>query len=410
MSSSPASRIPARTVTAFPPSTAQDKAVQSAAPLALPGISVCHLTPIQAALDERAFSRESVSALPYGLHPTIVGPHSMTGSLEGVEFVSAPPVRNRALRILSGFRLLRWALPRRADIWHVHNPEMLPAALLLKWLFRKKVVYDSREDFPAMMLTKTYLSPRWRKFMSRFVAAAEQFAARQLDGVVTADPGSLRPLARSGNSKKLVLYNFPNLDVFAPKPVEKTFDLVYRGGLSERAGTFVLLRAVRYLLDSGFSPRVLLFGYVDNEASQRALNEVIAELRIENLITLAGRIPYSEMAATLSSARILVCPLQTIPKFMNNIPVKVFEAWACGVPVIASDLPPIRPFIRNRPYGLLFKPDDVVELATKIRGLLESPALLEQYGTQAREAVLSRYNNSGEARKLVSFYNRVLSC
>lgn len=335
----------------------------------------------------------------------------MQGSLEGVHFVPVPTIKNRALRILSGLRLLRWALPQKADIWHVHSPELIPAALILKLIFRKKVVYDTREDFPAMMLTKPYLPQCMRKFMSWTVAAAEQFAARTLDGVITADPGSLRPLSHVGKSKKLVFYNFPNLRYFpSTKAVEKSFDLVYRGGLSERAGTFVLLRAVRYLLDSGVSVRLLLFGYVDNDESQQVLNNTLAELGVSHLVTLGGRIPHAEMAGTLSRARISICPLQKIPKFMNNIPVKVFESWACGLPVIASDLPPIRPFFRNRPYGSLFTPGDAVDLARQIRQLLDSPERIEQYGQKARQAVLSRYNNTGEVRKLISFYKRVLSC
>jgi glycosyltransferase involved in cell wall biosynthesis len=409
--SSPVSPISSAQFSALSPSLAKNVQANSVARTRLPGVRVCHLTPLQNWRDDRAFSRESLSALPYGLRSTIVGPHSMRGTLEGVEFIPVPAIRNRALRILFGFRLLPWALPQKADIWHVHSPELIPAALVLKWIFRKRVVYDSREDFPSMMLTKTYLPARVRKFMSRFVAAAERFAARELDGVLTADAGSLRPLAHAGKSEKLVLYNFPNLHYFpATEPVEKTFDLVYRGGLSERAGTFVLLRALRLLLDSGIPARLLLFGYMDNEQSRQTLNNSLAELGIEHLVTVGGRILYNDMAATLSRARVLVCPLQKIPKFMNNIPVKVFEAWACGLPVIASDLPPIRPFFRNRPYGFLFTPGDAADLASKIGRLLESPQLLEQYGLQARQAVLSRYNNSGEARKLISFYRRVLSC
>jgi glycosyltransferase involved in cell wall biosynthesis len=408
---SPLSHIPSAHVAPLSPSATKTVFEEAGVKLRLRGVKVCHLTPIQNWRDDRAFSRESLSALPYGLRCSIVGPHSMQGSLEGVEFVPVPSIKNRALRILFGLRLLRWALPQKADIWHVHSPELIPAALILKLIFRKKVVYDTREDFPAMMLTKTYLAPRMRKFMSKAVAAAEDLAARSLNGVVTADPGSLRPLSHTGRSKKLVFYNFPNLRYFSPtQPVEKTFDLVYRGGLSERAGTFVLLRALRYLLDSGIPARLLLFGYMDNEQTRQTLNDTLAELGVGHLVAVGGLIPHSEMAATLSRARISICPLQNIPKFMNNIPVKVFESWACGLPVIASDLPPIRPFFRNRPYGFLFEPGNAVDLACKIRRLLESPQLIEHYGQLARQAVLSHYNNAGEVRKLISFYKRVLSC
>src|SRR5580692_7259254 len=101
---------------------------------------------------------------------------------------------------------------QKADIYHVHNPENIPAGLLLKFLFRKRVVYDSREDFPAMMLNKTYLSPGLRKLAQQAVFKAERLAANYFDGFVTADAGTLRPHAKHGQSRKLVFYNLPNLE------------------------------------------------------------------------------------------------------------------------------------------------------------------------------------------------------
>jgi glycosyltransferase involved in cell wall biosynthesis len=315
------------------------------------------------------------------------------------------------MRILLAVRLAYWALKQRADIYHVHSPELIPAGLLLRLVFGKKVVYDTREDFPSMMLTKTYLPQRWRPAASRLILAIEGLAARFLNGVITADAGSLRPLARKGRSRKLVFYNFPNLKFFPEsKSPRKQYDLVYRGGLSERAGTFVLLRAVRLLMNRGVPVRLLLFGYTDNRESEQFLKDFLVAHGIQHLVTLRGIIPHDEMASTLSLARIAVCPLQKIPKFMNNIPVKVFESWACGLPVIATDLPPIRPFFAGRKLGMLVKPGDAHDLAHAIRQLLASPNLIDEYGRHARRVVLERYNIGMEIPKLLSLYERVLSC
>ena len=374
-------------------------------------VRVCHLSPVQRARDERAFSRESLPAAAYGLQFTIVGPHSFAGMIEGVEFVPVPKSRNLILRILLPIRMLRWALKQNVEIYHVHNPELIPTGIALKFLFHKKVVYDTREDFPSMMLTKSYLPPRWRRPVSRIVARFEKLAGRFLDAVITADSGSLRPLAKTGKSRKLVLYNFPNLKFFPPvENTEKCYDLVYRGGLSERAGTFVLLEALRLLADRGITPRLLLFGYTDNAESERRIRELLKSLCIEKLVTMKGTIPHEAMAGTLSQARIAVCPLQKIPKFMNNIPVKVFESWACGLPVIATDLPPIRPFFRRAGLGLLVQPGKPEELANAIHRLLCAPELIEECGRRARQAILQQYNTNMEIHKLVSLYQKVLAC
>jgi glycosyltransferase involved in cell wall biosynthesis len=379
--------------------------------LRLLGLKVCHLSPMQTARDERAFSRQCMPLIPFGVRPVIIGPHSSRGSINDVEFVQIPKSRNRALRILLSAKIVYWALKQKAHIYHAHSPELIPAALILRLLFRKKVVYDSREDFPAMMLTKTYLPKPLRSPMAKLVSGVEQVAARLLDGVITADPGSLRPLARTGSSKKLVFYNFPNVQYF-PEPLasQKPYDLVYRGGLSERAGTFVLLKAVRLLLDRGIQPRLLLFGYTDNAQVHQSICDRLKDLGIEHLVKLGGFIPYEEMAATLSLARIAICPLQDIPKFRNNIPVKVFESWACGLPVIATDLPPIRPFFSDRTLGVLFRPGDSVELADAIQSLLESPQLIAKSGRHGRQLIMEKFNATEEAHKLLTFYETVLAC
>ena len=383
---------------------------QSIVASTLRGVVVCHLSPIENRRDERAFSRECLPSLRYGLRPRILAPQCGEGQQEGVEYVSLPRSRGRILRILFASRFVKAAVRQKADIYHVHSPELIPAGLLLKFVFGKRVVYDTREDFPSMMLTKTYLPPNLRKITSRIVASVERLAARSLDGFVTADSGTLRPHAKAGRSRKLVFYNFPNLNYFPePRTMEKSFDLVYRGGLSERAGTFVLLNALRLLKEQGIPLRLLMFGYADNPQTEESIRYAIFNLGIEELVTLKGVIPHEEMAATLSKARIAICPLQQIPKFLNNIPVKVFESWACGLPVIATDLPPIRPFFGNRPYGALVKPGDALGLAKAIRKMISSDRVIEECGRQARRAVVERYNSDLEIRKLLSLYEEVLS-
>src|SRR5215471_6775327 len=245
-------------------------------------IAVCHLSPVESRRDERAFSRQSTPMVAYGVHPTILGPHSEDGQVQGVEFISISKSRSRAIRMLSASRIVRSALEQHADLYHVHSPELIPAALVLKFAFGKKVVYDTREDFPSMMLTKAYLPGRLRTLASRIVAIVERLAARSVDGFITADSGTLRPHAKAGKSRKLVFYNFPNLQYFPePAPVNKPFDLVYRGGLSARAGTFVLLDSLRLLKDRGFPVRLLMFGYTDNQQTEQTIRKTLSALGIE---------------------------------------------------------------------------------------------------------------------------------
>jgi glycosyltransferase involved in cell wall biosynthesis len=324
--------------------------------------------------------------------------------------VSVPRRQTRATRILLAFATAFRAARQPAQLFHVHNPEMIPAGLFLKMFAGKKVVYDTQEDHPSMMLTKAYLSPALRGIASRIVATIERMAAHVFDGFITADSGTLRATARVGKRPKIVFYNLPNLDFFPPPEIaDKKFDLVYRGGLSERAGTFVLLSAIRELQRRGLNPRLLLFGYTDSKVDRSKLQDHIQKMGLSQNVVLEGRVDHAQMAATLNMARISVCPLLEIPKFRNNIPVKVFESWACGIPVVCSDLPPIRPFFKGRKYGLLVKPGSAEALADALEHLLKNPDELARMGQAGRKAVVDRYNNGYESKKLLAFYNRVLT-
>jgi len=369
----------------------------------------CHFTTMHTELKSRSFYMEFMPLAAGGAKVRYVAPAGIEGHRDGVEFVALQKPRGRMGQPRCIPAVLQVLLRQRADLYHFQDPELLPAALLLKLIFRKKVVFDSYEDFAAMALTMRGMPHALRPVVAAVVGGLQRVAALSFDGVMTADSGTLRRVARVGHSRKLTFYNFPNLEVFpAPKATAaKDFEVVYRGGLSERAGTWVLLEALRLLAARGGNVRALLIGYCDDGEVERALRERVENLGLAAQVKIMGRIRHSEMAQTLARARIGICPLQDIPKFRVNIPVKVFEYWACGLPVISSDLPPIRPFFKNVHGGILFSPSDAAELAQAITWLLAHPTGAAHMGQRGREAVVQRFNHRREVRKLERFFARI---
>lgn len=371
---------------------------------------ICHFSSVQRVLDYRAFHMECAPLAREGFDARLITANAFDGYKGGVKLVPFASREQRALRILCASFIMFSALRQRADLYQLHDPELLPVGLLLKLLFRKKVVYDVREDFPSMMRTKRWIPAPLRSLAGKAIDLLERFAALCLDGVVAADPFTLKRLASVGKCKKLVFYNFPNLESFPDPPWSpKPFDMIYRGGLSERTGTLLLLDALRILVDSGRPARLLLIGYFDDSRSEELILRKIRDLQLERWVELRGRIEHGSMAEALSQASVGICPLLAIPKFLRNIPVKVWEYWACGLPVISSDLPPIRPFFRNHELGLLFKPGDAHELSQAIRWLLDHPTEATQMGMRGRRTVVERLNNRQEVQKLLSFYQSILA-
>ena len=372
----------------------------------------CHFTLSHAEFKSRTFHRQCLPLAADGFQVRYLSPAPSAGRRDGIDLVRLPRCLGRLRRFLAWPRLLVSLLQQRAAVYHFQDPELLPLASVLKTVFRKRVLYDAYEDFPSMALQSSSIPRPVRPFVSRVVAAAEGFAARSFDGILTADPLTMQRLARAGRSRKLVLYNFPNLDFFPP-PVEslrpKEFELVYRGGLSERAGTHLLLEAIRILREQGRVVRLLLIGYSDGASSERALRDKIGAFGLAPFTEILGRIPHEEMAFALSRARIGVSPLLATPKFQINIPVKIFEYWACGLPVISSDLRPIWPFFRTVHAGLLFPPGEAQALAFSIQWMLDHRSEAEAMGRAGRAAAVRRFNNRGEAARFSRFCRCVIA-
>jgi glycosyltransferase involved in cell wall biosynthesis len=119
--------------------------------------------------------------------------------------------------------------------------------------------------------------------------------------------------------------------------------------------------------------------------------------------------PYSHVPTWIRSGRIGLVTLQPIAKFMKNIPTKMFEYWACGLPVIASDLPPIRPFLADGKNGLLFDPSSAEDLARAIQWLVKYPHEAVTMGQYGQKQVFAEWNNRRQINGLISLYERIIS-
>ena len=373
---------------------------------------VCVLTSVHDPFDQRIFYKEAVSLVEAGYGVTLVGPGppACAGVHRGVRIVPLPVPANLRGRLGFQGRLLAEARRVGADIYHLHDPELLPLGCVLKALGRR-VIYDVHEDFPAVALTRTWVPRLARRPLSRAVDAVERIGGRLLDGIlgVVEEQGARfrqRPFAAAGN--------YPRLEWFPPSwqaagPAGTKAELVHVGSLSRERGAPFLLEAMRRVRRTHPRVRLSALGPFQTRAAEAEFRALLREYELTDHVDCrTERLPYDELGAFISGHRIGLIPGQRSARTLAPFsPTKLFEYLACGLPVVASSLPSIEGFRRGGEWGLLADPDDPGDHARAIARLLDDPSEAERMGRAGRRMVESACNWERESRKLLSLYDAV---
>jgi glycosyltransferase involved in cell wall biosynthesis len=168
-----------------------------------------------------------------------------------------------------------------------------------------------------------------------------------------------------------------------------------------------MLEAMNKLADP--VSELVLVGRIDTQKLEHEVMLYVNAHRLGQRVKLEGHKPYERLHKYLKDATVGLIAFEDLPHTHIIIPTKLFEYMAFGLPVVASDLPTIRPFVEGTNCGILVPPSDVLGLAAAIEHIFAHPAQAQQLGENGRRAVLDHYNWEAEERKLLSLYEDLLN-
>ena len=171
------------------------------------------------------------------------------------------------------------------------------------------------------------------------------------------------------------------------------------GRVAEEKGVHVLLDAASKLSTHASSAAVEIWGDPDQEASYAARSRAIAPTGLP--VCFRGRFPRDRLAQVYGQIDVLVVP----SIWDENSPLVVHEAFAAGIPVIASDVDGLREVIADGTDGVLFPAGDPEALAATMARLVEDPALIEQLRAGIRPVWTARQAGA----ELVDVYSGLLA-
>jgi glycosyltransferase involved in cell wall biosynthesis len=190
----------------------------------------------------------------------------------------------------------------------------------------------------------------------------------------------------------------PNFLANPPKPNYTDNDyVIYAGRLGKEKGLKTLLRAWKK------SPKVKL-KILGSGPYEVELKKLTSALQLNN-VEFLGLVPHQQCIDLMRKARFLIMPSECYETFGLTI----IEAFACGKPVIASNLGAMAELVEDGKTGLLFEPGNADDLAEKLFFLWNNDNAVKIMGENARSSFEAKYTAEHNYKLLIDIYNKAIS-
>ncbi len=364
--------------------------------------SVCIVTTVHSPLDPRIFAKQAKTLAEAGYAVSLLAPHERDEEHEGVEIKGLPRPRSRLARVTGlSWQVFRQAWRRRSDIYHFHDPELIPTMLLLGALRRRPIIYDVHEDYVTSVMGKSYLPSVLRRPLAGAVALLERMASRRFT-VILAE----RYYAERFPQGTPVL-NYPRPEaVLAPAVPSPVLPLVprvlYTGNVTEDRGALIHAR-LPHLMEG---LHVYMVGRCPPGLATRLRSVTSPQEDKLHLEGVGEYIPHDRIQAYYAaggwSAGLALFPPST--HYQRKELTKLFEYMAAGVPVVASAFPVWREIVEGNDCGVTVDPLDPAEIRRALEYIVNRPDEARRMGENGRRAVEHKYRWDTEGARLLAVY------
>ncbi len=363
---------------------------------------VCHLTSVHHRYDTRIFIKECKTLSKVGFDVNlIVADAKGDETVDNIKIYDIGKPKNRIERILKTTKkVFKKALEVNAEIYHFHDPELIPIGMKLK-KFGKKVIYDVHEDLPRQILNKHYLNKIIRLIISHIIEIYENYSITKFDYIITATPYIKRRFVKI-NPNTIDINNYPILDELYSTKLEmkKDNNICYIGGITRVRGIIELINAIENI-------DVTL--HLAGEFESEELKKEVENLNEWKKVKYYGFVNREKIKEILSICKLGIVTLFPVKNYLVALPVKLFEYMSASLPVIASNFPLWREIVEGNNCGICVDPRNINEISKAIEYLINNPQEAKKMGENGKTAVLEKYNWEKEEKKLFNVYEIVLN-
>jgi len=300
------------------------------------------------------------------------------------------------------------------DVIHVHFPMAANVLIMLNRTLRKKMVYTFHGDVYRLNLDSQFRLPWYVRLLS-----PDLFLMRRVRKVVLLNDSVCSKLVSSGKIQPHKAVAIPNgIDISRFYPEVDCADIKQKYGLNNRitvlfVGVIFPRKGVEYLVKAadrlinqlGYKGlKFLLVGRteVDREYVTK-LQQFIKDRRLDEEVKMAGMVPFDDLRKLYAA-----CDIFVLPSLEEACPSVVTEAMATGKPVIGTKVGGMLMQIRDGWNGFLVGPENEIDLAEKIKYLIDHPEGRLRMGGNSRKRAEEEFSWTKVAEKYVKVYQEVL--
>lgn len=366
---------------------------------------ITHLTSAHSRYDTRIFLKECVSlAKVEGYDISLVVADGLGDEeRDSVHIFDVGKLDGRLNRMFRTTKnVLNKVIDLDSDIYHFHDPELIPVGIKLK-KFGKKVIFDIHENIALQIKDKEYLNYFLRNALSYVYTRYEKRALRKFDILILAENSYVEYYSKLSNSIAVIL-NMPDIEPLKAFQVEsrEKNGLFYIGGISNGRGLDVTIEALKIL--KKHIPDIYMY-YIGNTYNN--VVETIDMKSIQPNIKFYGPMPLLEGLELSKEAKVGLSILKPIGNYTSSYSTKVFEYMAIGLPVITSNFTLYKDIVEKYYCGICVDPLDSKEIAEAIVYIITHPNEAKKMGDNGKRAIMERYNWGIEEKKLFEIYERI---
>ncbi|WP_272030375.1 glycosyltransferase [Oceanobacillus kimchii] len=366
---------------------------------------VVQLTTVHHPYDPRIYHKECKSLQKAGFEVFLLAKEDKNSERkeEPIKHIKLKSYTSRLKRMTIGaLAAYKQAKKLNADVYHFHDPELLP----IGWLLKNKnnhVIYDIHEDYITSIMQKDYVSRPIRKLIAFTYKTMERFFSKNMELCLAEK--YYQDIYPTG---KCIL-NYPTINQkFSEHKRTGTSEnkLLYTGNVTLDRGA--LIHAKIPVIDERME--VYYVGKCPSTLAEQIYNKVATKkdnIQIEGIDQFVEKEDIEERYLQYNwLAGIALFP--PTEHYMKKELTKFFEYMNAGIPVICSNFPVWENFINKHQCGITVDPYNDQEIKDAISYLVENPDKAQEMGANGKKAVQHELNWEVEENKLITWYSDLI--